>query len=373
MKGDTFTTCAIVALMRGPGSVCAEHALAIMQCLRDEGRIDPVLVCLDGTEIHERARAAGFEAVPLRSASWWRPATVWRLRRLARLPGRLLIQTFGETAALLGYRLFGLCRGVGNILSHAFLMHPPSPSFCRSEALRAARCVLYGSAHIRDVMARECRELGNFSGQLMIPLPPGMPPLTLTGGVWQPERRFVFAMGNSLIKNSGAFMTVRAMAAVWQREDVPHWELLMLGNGPRYGEVLLAAEKLGVLSRLGLLSEQELAAIMPNVHVWLAPGSDTEEEPLTLGAGLAAGLPVVCSRSPLHVDRLRDAPDAVKWIDMENPQGLAGVMIDLMRNASLRDDLAERSRKSGGLLAMARAARRAVSLFEEWGSGQGVA
>ena len=102
--------------------------------------------------------------------------------------------------------------------------------------------------------------------------------------------RFIFGMSDALAPRSGAIMVMRAMAAIWQRHDLPAWEVRACGGGPRFQEVLEEAENLGVQSRLCLLNEQDLPEMLRPCRAWIAPGSAPDETPETLGAGMAAGM-----------------------------------------------------------------------------------
>ena len=118
------------------------------------------------------------------------------------------------------------------------------------------------------------------------------------------QGRFVFGLADALTPRSGAQVVMRAMAAIWQRDDLPPWEVRALGGGPRLAEILDEAENLGVASRLSMLNEQYLPEVLPRCHAWIAPGSSPEELPESLWGGVAAGLPLLCSQSPLHLERL---------------------------------------------------------------------
>ena len=69
--------------------------------------------------------------------------------------------------------------------------------------------------------------------------------------------RFIFCMRESLLPRSGATRVTRAMAALWQRTDLPPWEVRLYGGGDRFTEVFEEARALGVTSRLSLLGEQD--------------------------------------------------------------------------------------------------------------------
>ena len=131
------------------------------------------------------------------------------------------------------------------------------------------------------------------------------------------------------------------MAAIWQRRDLPAWEVRAAGGGPRFLEVLDEADSLGVQSRLCLLNEQSLPHLLRTCHAWIAPGSAPDELPETLGAGLAAQTPVICGQSALHEQRLAVAPDAACMFEENNPQSLAECMINVMTDAAQRRRIVE--------------------------------
>ena len=159
------------------------------------------------------------------------------------------------------------------------------------------------------------------------------------------------------------------MAAIWQRDDLPPWEVRMLGGGPRFQEVLEEAAALGVESRLCLLNEQYAPDVLRNCHAWLAPGSSPEEAPETLWSGFAAGLPVICSRSGLHLERLGgpdQAQNAALTVEENDPQALAKAMIEIMQDAEPRHRLAQCGRALAPSTGLQHMADQACALFEAW-------
>lgn len=230
--------------------------------------------------------------------------------------------------------------------------------------MRAASRVFCGSEHVR----RRIREVWEGMPEKRRPgaslqvLAPGIP---LADYRLEPEmaagagaaRRFVFGMGESLAPRSGALLMVRAMAALWQRDDLPPWEIRMFGAGPRFEEVLREAVNLGVASRLCILGDQAPADVLPHCGAWVAPGTSPEELPQTLWAGVAAGLPVICAQSGLHRERLAGAPAAAALrVEENDPQALARAMIAVMRDERLRARMRqaeEQFRPATGLEAMA--------------------
>lgn len=340
----------------------AEQALAMARSLRDGGRFAPLLVCRKGARLHGEALGLGLPVLAVSGggdmaahARLW----LWQRRHKA-----LLIQTVGAEAVGFGRRVLRMRKNGSALLSHAFFVRPPAPECCRSRAMRAAARVFCGSEHVR----RRIRELWEGMPEKRRPaaalelLAPG---IALADYRLEPEMapvagaapRFVFGMGESLAPRSGALLMVRAMAALWQRDDLPRWEVRMFGAGPRFEEILREAASLGVASRLCILGDQPPVEALRHCGAWVAPGTSPEELPQTLWAGVAAGLPVICAQSELHRERLAGAPAATALrVEENDPQALARAMIGVMRDERLRARMrqaGEQFRPAIGLEAMA--------------------
>ena len=363
----------------------AHMALTVARVMRDGGRMAPFVVCSRGgiladalcvQKMPHLAVGTGFSAETLAAL---------RLRWHCRHWRGLLIQTFGQASVSLGNTIRRLRPKGTTLLAHAFLMSPPSRNLLQGRWLRtlaAADCILCGSGHVRDRLAEH---------RIDIPTPQGpaerrlhlLPPsadtesarlLEVKPAAVEVGQRFVFCMRESLLPRSGATLVTRAMAALWQRTDLPPWEVRFYGGGDRFMEVFEEARALGVTSRLSLLGDQEsdiMKTALGQAHAFLAPGSSPEESPVTLWAGPAAGLPAIVSRGALHEERLRDCEDAVLFFDEGNPQALAEAMITLMHDAPLRRELAMRGRKAVLRHLPDDAARELCVFFENWCARRG--
>ncbi|WP_165079214.1 MULTISPECIES: glycosyltransferase [unclassified Desulfovibrio] len=332
----------------------AEQALAMAEGLREDGRFTPLLVCRRGAWLHQRAEERGLSLLAVGGAG--DVAGLVRLWRWQRRCDFLIIQTVGEEALGLSRRVLGMRKKGSAHLAHAFFVRPPAPETARGRAMRAASRVFCGSEHVRARLHELWAGMPEKRrpDALLDLLGPGLP---LAEYVPAPETgRHVFGMGESLGPDSGALAVVRAMAALWQREDLPPWEVRMFGAGPRFAEILHEAESLGVAGRLSILGGQP-PEVLGQCSAWLAPGTSPEEVPQTLWAGIALGVPLICALSPLHRERLAGAPPhAAVRIRESDPQALARAMIAVMRDERLRARLrgaGESLRPGIGLEAMA--------------------
>lgn len=353
-----------------------EQTLALVRTMRDGGRLAPLLVCLKGSRLHERACALNLPLLAVSGTG--NPLTLLRLWNRQRRHNKLLIQTVGEEALALGRRVLRMRPSGSALLAHAFFLRPPAPERCKSKEMRAARYILCGSNHVQSRILAAWEQAPDTAAPAIaledaLPLlPPGIclegfdPPAPFRE---EEGRHFIFGMGESLAPRSGAQLVTRAMAAIWQRDDLPPWEVRMLGGGPRFQEVLEEAAALGVESRLCLLNEQYAPDVLRDCHAWLAPGSSPEEAPETLWSGFAAGLPVICSRSGLHLERLGgpgQAQDAASAVEENDPQALAKAMIEIMQDADLRHKLAQCGRALAPATGLQHMADQACTLFEAW-------
>lgn len=354
-----------------------DQALALARHMRDGGDIAPMLVCCAGSRLQCQAAALKLPLLTVSGPSGGLLG-LWRLWRWQRRHKLLLIQTIGEEALNLGHKLLRMRKEGSALLSHAFFLRVPDEARCRSRAMLAAQHILHGSGYVRSRLLAAWEKLSDGGAaleQILMPLAPGINSEGFTAAspfVEGSGQHFVFCMADSLVPRSGMQTVLRAMAALWQRTDLPHWEVRMLGSGPRFQEALDGARDLGVSSRLCLLGEQDAPDILSYCHAWLVPGTAPDEAPETLWQGFAAGLPVICSDSHLHRERLAphissnlsDGP--VIFVPQGDAQALAKGMIDLMKRAELRSELQVYSRTIVRQTDFQHMASQACALFESW-------
>ena len=337
------------------------QALGIARAMRDRGCLAPLLVFEKGSPLEQKALEYGIPCL------LWGFFSRFQLWRWQRKHSRLIIQTVGQESMPVGRMLLKMRKKDTAILAHAFFLKAPEGKNLTGKAMRAASRVLCGSGHvaerISEGLAKTIKTIIDRPGIGMESWLPCRP--WGEGG----NRRFVFGMAQSLEPQSGALLVIRAMSALWQRPDLPPWEVRMFGSGPRFREVLNEAENLGVASRLSLLADQPLPVVVPCCHAWLAPGTDPREYPETAWAGIAAGAPLICAISPLHSERLKAAengPAPALRVPGNDPQSLARAMISLMRDERLRARLVhggEAIRPEIGIEAMA---QRTLGFYEQW-------
>lgn len=338
------------------------QSLGIAAAMRDRGRLAPMLVIDRGSQLEQKALEYG---IPYLLSGFFLRFQLWRWQRKH---SRLIIQTVGQDSMRLGRMLLKMRKKDTAILAHAFFLKAPEGKQLAGKAMLAASRVLCGSGHVAE---RINEGLGETAPKTIIDQPGIEMENWLPCRPWGAggTRRFVFGMAQSLEPQSGALLVIRAMAALWQRSDLPPWEVRMFGSGPRFREVLNEAENLGVASRLSLLADQPLPDVLPYCHAWLAPGTNPREYPETAWAGIAAGAPLICAISPLHSERLRHAkngPAPALRVPGNDPQSLARAMISLMRDDRLRARLAQGGEAIRPEITIGAMARRTLGFYEQW-------
>ncbi|MBD5641559.1 MAG: glycosyltransferase family 4 protein [Desulfovibrio sp.] len=315
----------------GPG--LQQTARALYQAMgQPKSGFEPALI--------SACQLGDLECLPARG-----PGDYFRLWRWLRSQDRLLLVAIGSQSLKLARRLYKMRKKGATMLACVF--EDARPPVLASRDLAPVSLCICSSAFVCQAIEAAARAECVVAG-------PGLDLEAYESGRAS-SKRIIFGMGQSLQPDSGALLLIRAMSALWQQQDLPPWEARLFGAGPRFEEIMAEAEKLGVLSRLAILGEQPLAKVSGLCHIWLAPGNSPVEKPETLWAGIAAGLPVVCSDTRLHCELAWNSA-AFLQVSHDNPQELARAMLEVARDRQLAGKLAAagaRMRPEIGLDAMA--------------------
>lgn len=354
------------SLLAGEWDAALEkQVLALAQFLHDGSQFDPILICKEGGKYAQAAKRLTLPFLSLRTGTCLLDRIkLWRWQK--KIP-QLLIMSI-DSAGLKTAALIHRMRNKGSTpLVCSFPLRPPALGKKEAAVISRASLLLCGSEYIAKSATGEMKKYPRLSCPETAVAQPGIDfEKYMKARPWQEKQRknFVYGMAESLTPKSGALIVIRAMSALWQKEDLPPFEIRMFGAGGRFNEVMEEAKKLGVLSRLSLLSVQDLSSAAALCDAWLAPGSSPAEMPATLWAGFAARIPVICSSSELHRERLASAaPDAVVWVEENHPQKLARAMIEIMSDPGRRAALIENDIKEAELGGAGRTAREIARIL----------
>lgn len=335
-----------------------EQALAIIRVMRDRGPFEACLICREGSESAREAARQSLPSLSLRSGT--HPLDLFKLWRWQQKIPQMLILSMDAASMKTAKKLAGMRKKASTPLICAFLLRAPHLSRKELGILAHAAFIIGGSDYIIEILAKAMDKQGKLSWPGSRIVQPGIAYESyLSAKSWQEEggKNFIFGMAESLQPKSGALLVIRAMSALWQKENLPPFEIRMFGAGTRFAEILEEAKNLGVLSRLSLLSEQDLSESLCQCHAWLAPGAGMEELPATLWAGFAAKVPVICTQSSLHKERLIGLRKGAIRVEENDPQKLAKAMISIMGDAELRENLCKNVEKELDLIGLNRMAK----------------
>ncbi|MDE7065126.1 MAG: glycosyltransferase family 4 protein [Desulfovibrionaceae bacterium] len=335
------------------------QALALACALRRAGRFAPLICCPADAPLARRAREADLPVLPLSGASPRNPLSLFRLWNRQRRQRILLVHTFGGDAPLLGWFVRRMRAPGRTILLHSrFTPHALEDNF-RSrvwqEADKILCCTSFIAARLRD---------GGLDPAVLPVIRPGLrqeeyPPRRPRG-----DGRFAFVTTGALTEPAGHSVLVKAMAALWQRTDLPPWEVRIVGEGPLFRDILEEAHALGVESRLALLGAQREGDVLPLCDALVTPFTGPQGALRTLAAGWLTGLPVICTTSPVHLELARP-DDTVLTVAPGDPQELASAMIRLMLDRQRYDSLTLRGLSMASRVTEEHTAQRCLELYAD--------
>lgn len=325
-----------------------DQALALAAALHASGRFVVRLCCPADAALARQARERHPEltlvplSAPGEGLALWRLFRIWRCQRRGQ---PLLIHAFDPQALQLGWRLSRLRRPGSTLLAHSCFFLPedadgsrnteasgtsgPMPLEAENRAWQAVDEILCANATLHAQLAASglppTRLAVVHPGCRTAALPPRQP---------RKDGRFVFVAVEELCVGSGLFVLLRAMAALWQRTDLPLWEVRVVGTGPALSALLGEARSLGVESRLALLSQQDLAEVLPRCDALLVPCRQPSGNMAALMAAWCCHLPLVCTDVPAHKEVVR-ADETALCVPPGDAQALAAAMIQLVGDPAL--------------------------------------
>lgn len=400
------------------------HLLALALALHAEDRYKVHICCPRNSPLARKAREHSLPLLALWGDSASNPLTLLRLWLLARPSLRCLIHTFSPAAAVAGARLLRLRQPHSTLLLHnVSCKSVPLKVGKGQEPLPAywhvAHKILCANQHERSLLL----EAGLTENQLVClpagvdtqalsairqqdaPIAPVVPaapvapvtpvtPVTPVAPVTPvtydadsdaqndthsapkngaesapgnnaalPSRYIVASLtGHSACKAHSVLL--KAMAALWQREDLPPWEIRIIGACSNFQALLDEATSLGVQSRLALLDDQPLTETLPLCHAVVAPSLSPQGSLPVMAAAWALGLPLLCPALSTNQEWARHEENALLY-SAEDPQQLATCLKKLMHTPQLCHTLSEGGLRSAPATSIATAVEHCRSLYAD--------
>jgi len=319
-----------------------ECILALLRALAQTKPFIPLLICRKHSALADRAAAEGLPMLALGSGWPFHPFSLLRIWLRLRKHRWAVLQSFGGQAAALAYLLAARRKPNQTSLMHTHFFVPRMRHSLLQKSYAAADCVVCGSSTIAELVQQES---GLQSDKFRV-LPPGAKHIGYPERRTQRNGRIAICMPGVLAEGHGQEALVHAMAALWQVEDLPPWEVRLVGSGPMFHVLLDEAQKLGVLDRLAILGEQDPHEVLPTCGALILPSGELVYAP-GLAYGWAAGLPVICPALPAALELTRDKENAL-LVAPDNPQALASAILRIIRDPKLAKKLIQ-----GGKAALA--------------------
>jgi glycosyltransferase involved in cell wall biosynthesis len=147
-----------------------------------------------------------------------------------------------------------------------------------------------------------------------------------------------------LMMEKGVFELLDAVATVAARMPC---RLVVAGDGPDAARLAEHAQALGLEERIsfcGYLEGEALFAAYREADLLALPTYWNEGFPTVLGEAMAAGLPIVTTRSRGAADYLREREHAL-FVPPKDPSALATALVELLENGALRSRMSRANRQ----------------------------
>lgn len=159
------------------------------------------------------------------------------------------------------------------------------------------------------------------------------------------DGRFVFAVTAELLPGKGhsllfdALVELDRLCSDGALADMPPWELRILGQGSLFAALLQEAEAKGVERHLAFLGGQDTAAMLSACDALVVPTITGDSGSSLILQGWGAGLPVLASSRPAHLEILQPGRDSLIFAPTDH-MALAHQMAQLARDLSMAEGLA---------------------------------
>lgn len=210
---------------------------------------------------------------------------------------------------------------------HQPMRNPLAPLYARAMLQRAVRNAARLLTVSESVRGELIRELGAAPGKTVV-TPNGVRPIFTPGEAPRAAEAFLFVGNDKRHKNVERLL--RALAIV--RRDEPRATLTLAG-----GSFERLRGRDGVDLR-GFVSDSELVALYRNATALVMPSLE-EGFGLPAAEAMACGTPVITSNAAALVEVTRDA---ALHADARDASSIASAMLQILRDASLRETLARR-------------------------------
>lgn len=347
------------------------HILALARALLDEQRSDVQICCPRNSPLARKARALRLPLCGLWGDSSANPLTLLHLWLLTRRHRYCLVHTFSAAAARLGWRVMHMRQTQRTVWLHNWQNSQSPPPDDSNSKLPPFWLEAHSLICANQHMLKKLLKAGLDPSQL-VRLPAGVDtsPLTLPEQEQTadpvPEllraQRLVIGSMTAHGDTAAHSLLLKAMAALWQSEIMPPWEVRILGDCPNFQALLDEAIALGVQSRLALLGAQPLHDVLPLCSLLVAPSTNPNGALPAIAAAWALHLPLLCPALPTNQEWANHEHNALLYT-AEDPQHLAISIKRLIREPHLYQSLVNGAAHTAPSTSIEMAVRHCLDLY----------
>lgn len=282
----------------------------------------------------ERFRAAGAEVLEV-AANRLSPGTLARVGRIIRERGAAVVHSHGKGAGLYG-RLAARRAGAAAVHTFHGLHYVGYLPGARAAYLALERALVRRShtvIHVSASQADTARPLGLAPADRSRVIVNGIDAARVEADLIPRERARAalrVPLTGPVLGTVARFDPVKALEVLLEAlRRLPGATLVLIGDGPEAASLRARARRLGLEGRV------VFAGARPDAARWFAAldayvsASRGEGLPLALVEAMAAGLPVIASRVPGHVDTVADGDTGV-LVPVDDPTALAAAAASLL-------------------------------------------
>jgi glycosyltransferase involved in cell wall biosynthesis len=339
--------------LRG-GQRQALYLVQALERMREQGEpVEAVVACPRTSALAALLQEENLPCLPLPGRGMANPALLFTLWRAIRGRHVAILHTQDARAAIVG----AWCK-------RCF------PQMCLVHARRASYPIgLIGKKYFDvDAVIGASQEISagliaaGMDGSKVHTIHSGIAPELYTQKIQRGDGRFVFGAVGVLTEQKGFGVLIQAMSVLAGIDELPQWEVRIVGAGPLFAQLLELAREQGVEDRLALFGRQDSKQFLPYFDALLVPSVDGAGSSAVIKEGWAVGLPVVCSSLPSNKELVRDKSNGL-IVPTGNPLALGAAMLRLIREPLLRGRLVNGGNKSVGLFTDQRMAERTLALY----------
>lgn len=312
------------------------HIVGLALGMRAEQRLTVHICCPAGSPLAQKAKSLELPLLalfPPYSDSWWNPVHFLRLWLHTRTHRYCIFHTFSDLAARLALRVQQKRKPDRTAIIHS--CHSVNSLATRNEQgempvwWQQLHTILCANNYVR----KQLLDAG-LDAMRVLRLPAGVDTTALTQHTSPHQDRCVILSIASLANTACHSVLLKTMAALWQSDTIPQWEVRIVGQCDNYQELLAEAAALGVQSRLSLLQAQALEEVLPYGHIMVSPSTSHHGSLPVMAAAWAAGLPLVCPATATNKEWAKHGVNALLY-KAEDPQDLATCLKSVMTDQNL--------------------------------------